>query len=211
LSTTTFDKIVVASDVEQAVITCLEKWFPTYLREVERQTGWEKEPLKPPASYSNRVQFDIQPGEAMPKAVVISPGLFNTPTHPQGEGKYDASWQVAIGIAIAERTEELANQVIKMYGAAVRAIMVQHQSLESDIGAVNVTWLDESYDDLQIADRIELYKAAAGLFAITIEDAVSRWAGPLVPDESPDPLVDHEADTVDVDIELHPVTEDLTP
>jgi len=210
LSTTVFDRIIVASDVEQAVVAVLQKWFPTYLREIERQTGWEFEPLKPPASYSNRVQFDILPGEPMPKAVVISPGLFNTPTHPQGDGKYDANWQIAVGVAISARTEEMADRIVKMYGAAVRGILVQHQSLETDM-VTGVTWIDESYDDLQIADRIELYKAAAGLFAVNVEGVVSRWAGPIAPDEAPDLLVDHEADTVDATVVLHDIDEDLTP
>jgi len=206
LPETVFNKILVASDLEDAVEDLLIKWFPTYLREIERQRGWEGEPLPAPASYAHRTTFDIEPGEAMPKAVVISPGLFEVPTHPQGQdGAYNAAWQMAVGIATAAKTEEEADEMVKIYGAAVRAIMVQHQSLESD--AVGVFWLDESYDDLQIPDRIQLYKGAAVLFAIYVEDVVSRWAGPIVPDELAQ--IDSLAETVDTDIEKIPITDDI--
>ena len=202
---TVFGRIFVASQLERPVVALLEKWFPTYLREVERQVGWDLEPLESPASYSNRVRFDIEPGEPMPKAVVISPGLFETPQRGDGGDFYNASWQLAIGIAIAQRTEELADLTVKMYGAAVRAIMVQHQSIE---GVANgVFWLDESYDDLEIPDKIQLYKAAAGLFSVSMEDVVTRWAGPVEPTEQAQ--LEEEVLTSEATIVKVPILDDI--
>jgi hypothetical protein len=92
-----------------------------------------------------------------------------------------------------------------MYGAAVRAIMVQHQSIE---GVANgVFWLDESYDDLEIPDKIQLYKAAAGLFAVNMEDVVTRWAGPIAPTELAQ--LDELAEEVDATIVKVPILDDV--
>jgi hypothetical protein len=196
---TAFRRILVASSIEEATKTLLQKWFATYLREVERQIGWDREPLPSPANYVNRNSFDVEPGEKMPKVVVISPGLYQAPTHPQSNGYYNASWQIAIGIAIAARNEELADQICKMYGAAIRGIMLQHQDLEQD-SVKQVIWLDESYDDLQIPNQHQLFKAAASLFAVEVEDVTSRWAGPPVPTE--EPSIIGEVDTADVIVNI---------
>lgn len=206
MTVTAFDRILIASDVELAVRDLLIKWFPTYLREVERQVGWAREPLPEPRSYTNRVSFDVEPGEALPKAVVISPGLFATPGHPEGNGKYRASWNIAIGIATSANSEELADYKTKMYGAATRAIMVQHQTLERE-DVIGVHWLDEAYDELQIPDQLMTYRAAALMFAVEVEDVVSRWAG--VPEPEEGASFDWTAETVDVDINKVPVDEDV--
>lgn len=208
MADTIFDNIFVASTLENGVIDLLKKWFPTYLREVERQVSWEREPLKEPADYSTRVQFNVESGEPMPKAIVISPGLYEAPTRGDAGDFYNASWQIAIGVAFAARNEELADMIAKMYGAAVRAMMVQHQSLEmSDNGVKGVFWLDESYDDLQIPSKIELYKASASLFAVGVESVITRWAGPEQPDESAQE--DRDFETVDTTIVKYPITADL--
>lgn len=207
LETNPFRRILIASDIELAVRDLLKKWFPTYMREIERQIGWDREPLSAPVHYTNRTSFDIQPGEALPKAVVISPGVVSAPTHPEGgQAAYWATWQMAVGIATSSNSEELADYKCKMYGAAVRAIMVQHQTLERD-DVMGVRWVDESYDDLDIPDQLMSYRGAAILFAIDVEDVVTRWAGPANPDESAQE--DHIAETVDVRINKIPVDEEV--
>lgn len=201
---TAFKRIVVASDVEEAVRTLLEKWFPTYLREVERQVDWEREPLPVPQNYVTRNSFDVEPGEKMPKVVVISPGLHVAPNHPQSNGHYNAIWQVAIGVAFAARTEKLADKIVKMYGAAVRGIMVQNQKLDNTaLDVIEVKWLDESYDDLNIPNQNQLFKASASLFTVEVEDVVSRWAGPPVPSEAA--LVLGDVESTDVQITIAPI------
>jgi hypothetical protein len=178
-----FGNITVASDVEYAVRDLLQKWFPTYLREVERQTGWEGEELPSPRNYTNRNEFDALPGEELPKVVVISPGLLEEPTHPEGGGYYRAVWHLGIGVATAAQTEEEADRKVKMYGAAARAILVQNQSVDGF--AIGVHWEEEKYDDLPIEDQHANYKAANIFFGIEVENAVNRWMGPDRPDESP--------------------------
>ena len=205
---TVFGPIFVATQLESAVMTLLKKWFPTYLREVERQVGWDKKPLDAPAYYTNRTDWDIQPGEKMPRGIVVSPGLYEAPSMGDAGEFYNATWQIAVGVCMAARTEELADWHVKMYGAAVRAMMSQHQSLEGTEGIVGVHWLDESYDDLRINDKIGLYKAAASLFAIRVESVVSRWgSGPILPIE--EAQTEEEVLTADATINKIPITQEI--
>ena len=178
---TVFGKIVVASEIEYAARDLLKKWFTTYLREIERQVGWEGDPLPSPRNYTNRNEFDALPGEELPKVVVISPGTEGRPEHPEGDGYYRAVWQLGVGVATAAQTEEEADRMAKMYGAAARGIMAQNQDLGGI--AVGVYWIRESYDDLPIDDQFANYKQAGVYFGVEVEKAVNRWMGPDEPSE----------------------------
>lgn len=196
--TSAFGQIVVASQLENAVCDLLRKWFPTYLREIERIMEWEREPLPTPRNYTNRNSFDAQSGEEIPKVAVISPGLFNPPTHPESDGYYKAIWQLGIGVATAAPTEELADAQAKMYGAAARAILLQHQDLEKPDIVTAVTWLDENYDDLPIEDQLAQYRSASIFLGIEVAKTTSRYMRP--PDVSEAPQIINTVEEVITEI-----------
>jgi hypothetical protein len=177
-----FKNIVVAAQIEEATINQLVKWFPTYIREMERLNDLPIGEIPYPKYYTNRNSFDIQPGEDWPKVVVISPGLAEAPT-AKGDGQYYASWRLGVGVGCAATSESYGNLLSKVYGAAVRAIMVHKQSL-GGLAQV-IRWIEESYDDLPIPSQNQLFKAAAVYFHVECEDVVTKWAGPAEPDEEP--------------------------
>jgi hypothetical protein len=177
-----FKNILVASAIEEATINQLVKWLPTYIREVERLTDLPVGEIPYPKYYTNRNSFDVQPGEDWPKVVVLSPGLADAPV-AKGDGQYYASWRLGVGVACAATNESLANMLARVYGAAVRAIMVHKQSLNG-IAQV-VRWVEESYDDLPIPSQNMLFRAAAVYFTVECENVVTKWAGPAEPDEEP--------------------------
>jgi hypothetical protein len=199
-----FKHILVASKVEEAVIDTLVKWLPTYVREVERQLGLDVGVVDTPAYYTNRNSFDVQAGEPFPRVVVVSPGLAGAPL-ANGAGQYRATWRVGAGVAIAASTELRANLEAKVYGAAVRSILLHKQSLG---GLANsVRWIDESYDDLPIPSQSKLYKAAGVYFEVDCEDVVTKWAGPEKPDD--EPYAYGTAQSVIIDIVKIPVPDEL--
>lgn len=180
-----FSNILVASQIEEAAIVTLHKWFPTYLREIERQIGIDKDTLRNPHNYTNRNSFDTLPGEELPKVVVIAPGTVGTPDK-QGNSQYRALWSLGVGVATAAKDEILANMYVKCYGAAVRAIIEQNARLESDLAIAEIHWVSETYPDLPITDQLQLYKAANVEFVVDIDNVVTRWAGPSEPTEQPE-------------------------
>jgi hypothetical protein len=192
-----FKRMLSAAQIEDQTILTLKKWFPTYLREVERQLDLPKSTFEPPQNYSERNSFDAEAAERLPKVVVIAPGITGSP-RKSGEGTYSAVWRVGIGIAVGAETEERANILVKGYGAAIRGIMLQNSGM-GDLGANDITWTDESYDDLPIPNVTNLIKAASLYFDLDMGDVIFRGPGPQVPD-----LDDYDygqAQTVEVELQ----------
>lgn len=176
-----FGKLLVASEIEEAAIDTLIKWFPTYIKEVERQLGLQVGQIKPPVNYSNRNSFDSLSGEAMPKVVVISPGMID---EPQLFGKtYNAQWALGVGVAMSAQSEGLANAMVKMYGAAARGIML-HQFRKTRMSQA-VRLISETYDDLPVESQFQHYRAAGVYFSVDVNDVVTKNIGPDTPDEDP--------------------------
>lgn len=184
-ASTQFGDFFSASQLEEAVITTLELWMNTYLREAERQFGLAANSIKNPVKYSNRRQFTAIKGEALPRVVVISPGLMGA---PQKNGQsYSAVWRVGVGVACAAQDEVTANMLAKTYGLAARSIVLQKRGLGTDGENPpyirGISWLDESYDDLPIDHQTLLYKSAAVWFGIEVDGVVTNITGPDVPDQ----------------------------
>jgi hypothetical protein len=177
-----FGNILTASRIEENAIQTLVTWVPTYLREVERQLGVEIGSTPVPEHFSNRNSFDYLPGEKYPKVVAISPGLANRP-EANGGGQYRALWRLGIGTVLAAQDEVVANLWAKTYGAAIRKIFIDKQSLGGIATAIR--WEDEEYPDLPIAVQNQLFKAAAVYFTVDCEDVATKWSGPTSPDEEP--------------------------
>ena len=190
-----FGRIVVAAQIEQHVTQTLQKWFPTYIREIEAQAGLSVGVIPPPANYTSRNSLDALAGELIPKCVVISPGLADAPIR-DGEGWYRAQWQLGVGVTTAQPTEEDAMLHTDIYGGAARALILQ-QVCDGDLIS-SVQFVNESYDDLPITNQVQLYRAASVFFVVDVDNVVNRWKGPEVPDD--DPYDYGQAQTVEVDV-----------
>lgn len=197
---TVFKDLFPAYKLELAAMATLEKWMPTYLREIERQLDMDVGKVPPPKNYGTRNRFEVLAVEALPRVVVISPGLVSAP-RANGNGDYTAEWSLAVGIAAAAPSEEEADMLAKIYGLAARGIIAQNPSL-GDV-ANRVEWVDERYDDLPIESSAILVKVAAVFFTVEVVNVLSRWAGPDSPDE--EPYVWGVANTVDINIIKEPV------
>lgn len=183
---TVFKPIFVPAYLEEQTVKCLQIWFPTYIRYVSAKFGAAALDVPPPANYTTRNSFDALPGELIPKCVVISPGLADTPM-ADGGGSYRATWQLGVGVATAQQDEELASLHTDIYGASVRAIVLQQLAkyVGMDSPVMGVAWVGETYEDLPIPGQIQQYRAAAVYFFVEIADVVNRWAGPDQPDSEP--------------------------
>lgn len=189
--TNSFGNIVSVRRIERSVIKVLDKWFPTYLREVERQEEWDLPPLPAPKNYSRRNSFDMEEGELLPKIVVVSPGLYEPPETREADGYYYAAWQVGVGVATAAHTEEEAADKAALYAAASRAI-VEQQLIPEIEGICYVSWLDENYDDLPLDNQIQQLRSAGSYFAVGVEKAVNMFMRPPLISEAEQPLTDVE-------------------
>lgn len=190
-----FGRLYSSGSLVDDVKTMLQKWFTTYLREVERQKFLPVGGLSVPTNYTSRNKYEAIPGEELPKCVVIVPGLIGTP-QKAGTKQYRATWRLGVGVACAAQTEADADDAAKAYGAAVRGMVIQKQG---EFGGTNTIWLDEAYDDLPIRDQIKQSRAVAMWFSVDIENIVTRKLGPEQPDD--EPYSYHTVDTVEIEKE----------
>jgi hypothetical protein len=210
-----FDSIMVADDLEHAVLKNLQDWFPVYIREVELQSpavpdprNIPKDSLPLPRSYLTSDQIDRDAANQLPSIVVVSPGLSSrTVPQQEGDGSFNAPFSIAIGVFVTSDIRKHTLRLVRLYTAVARAIMIQKQSL-GGMGA-GTYWLDESYDDHFTFTDDQTISAGQVIFEVWVGDVLNRYAGPIGPpnaDTQPGSQWG-EAETVTVDVKAVPIEE----
>lgn len=175
--TSLYGPIVTADDVEAAVKTTLRAWCTTYTEEVARQKGV----TLPPINYYGGTEIDLSDVNTFPALVVVCPGIVGEPVR-HGDGSQDATWAVGVGVVVAETVAYKALTLAKLYGAAVRALLVQQGSL-GDF-AVQTTWTDE--ESASEGFELDRWMASCTLqFEVTVTAVVNRFGGPTTPPANP--------------------------
>lgn len=197
---TVFGTVVTGDMVEDATIAHLQNWLPTYLGELERVTGREPLSVQMPRSYSTVARFSHRPQEQLPAVIVVSPGIVGTPER-RGDGSVSAWFRIEIGVLSAGRAGvvEDGGRLAKLYGAAVRVLMLQHPALGGIASATTLS--GESYDVLP-TDMVEVAQVALCLFDVQIPEIGNTDSGPTVPVTPPDvpgdwPVVSGSTITID--------------
>jgi hypothetical protein len=175
--------IVSGRDVELAVLTFLKRWSGTYIAECERQRGRPPGSLPRIRGWTVASEFEKWPEDQLPCVLLVSPGLAEAPT-PDGGGFFRAKFTLGLAVIVSTATANDTADLAKLYCAAMRAAILQHQSLEGF--ARGIEWLDENYDDLPSVDTRSL-GAGQAIFAVEIDGFARRWNGPTTPGEPPDP------------------------
>jgi hypothetical protein len=204
-----FGTIITGGDVEQAAIAWLKWWLPTYLREMERITSRPVGVLESPFSWSTSNRFDRRPDRQLPAAVVISPGLAGKPARA-GDGSISAWWRIGIAIIVRGADQEDANEIVKLYGAAIRTLAVQRPAFSSDVhpdGFANGCELvDESYDDVP-TNYLPVGASVEVDLNVQVGGISHALAGPSAP--APDPVdwpTVASADDVHITLEKETIT-----
>lgn len=181
-----FGRIISGAEPEIAARQTVRKWMFTYLGELCLQLGLPAPntaggiPL--PKTYALTSEFDMMSSMPLPAVLFMSPGTTDPP-RATGDGWYEADWALSVGIIATAKDRESTNNLVKMYAAVVRAIIVQKHSLGRLATATR--WQGEAYDELDSADE-RTYAAAEVEFIVTIPEVINRMLGPYLwqdPDE----------------------------
>jgi hypothetical protein len=165
------------------------RWMDSYLSELERATGRDVGSIERPRSWSRKNSFDKWPDDNLPMIIIICSNLAARPTKT-GSGRYRAPWAVGIAVVVSSQDEESTRNLAGLYAAAIRAIMIQHQSLDGSIeGTRGVEWLDERYGELP-SEEARTVAAARLVFSVDFDDVVTHGAGPVGPPPDQDPVAD---------------------
>jgi hypothetical protein len=175
--------LVSGRDVELAAMALLKRWSGTYLAEAERQRGYAPASLPRIRGWATAHDFEKWPEDQLPCVLLVSPGLAEAP-EPAGTGVYRVHFALGVATIVSARTMDETAALAKLYCAAIRACILQHQSLEGF--AAGVEWLDETYDDLESIDARSL-GAGQAIFSVTVDGFARRWNGPKTPSDPPAP------------------------
>lgn len=170
-------------DVWQALVDTTRTWLPTYLRERERLSGRPYASL--PSIRGWRVfaeDLDAYPGDQLPLAVVVAPGLAEVSQPRSGivQAFVDLSLVVVVSSVTTWDTIALAAD----YGAAARLMLMQHASLGGVVQHLAVT--GETYDGTDSADQRTIGQVRLTALA-RIDAFADATAGPTEPFPDPTP------------------------
>jgi len=208
-----FQRIVSANQVEEAVRDTLKLWMPVYLQEMELQLGRTRKKVPVPRSFMVAGELEQLRENQLPGILVQSPGLTGVPWH-DGEGMYTATWRIISTALVSALDQESTRAVAKLYGAAMRGILVQKPTLGEF--AINTKWTSESYNDLPTPDGERNLTLVSIWCEVTVEDVVNKMGGPRTyptPDP-PDPATQPGSqwplvEEVDIDVELEAIDDQI--
>lgn len=175
-----FDAIKITGNLETAVLATLESWFPVYKKELELQDATlAVGDLLLPASYLRSNQLDEPAGMNFPALVCVSPGMSpRSKPLQEGDGSFRTFWSIAVGVFVSADRRSHTMDLVRIYTAIVRTIMLQQQALGGF--ADGTTWLDESYDDsFPFADG-DTISAGQVVFEVEVDGVVNRYGGPAI-------------------------------
>lgn len=170
-----FGNMFVPAVLEDGVTDLLQKFFPYYLRELEDRMDMKVGTLDVPTNYKNRNRFENTPGEALPRVLVIAPGLVGPPIK-NGRGVYQAVYRVGVAVVCVAPDEDTARLYANLYGVSVRSILIDHPSVEGL--ALATDWVDESFNEVPVGDQNRNFRSAIEWFAIQIANVATKGSGP---------------------------------
>jgi len=215
LEDSAFGPLVGGDDIEDYLQAVLERWYPSYLWEVERHTGTTPGTLPLPRSLVRSSEIEKFPEDQTPALFLASPGLTDPPA-ADGGGYYTATWQVNLGVQVVAGPNRRALELARWYTLALRACVLQQQQdpgILLRLRNVRVDWRDERYD---LLDSVDDRTVCVGRVetAVTVAEVLQRGLGPLEPLIPPQPGPDPEspgwppAQTVTTTVEKVPLDEE---
>lgn len=176
---TIFGDFKTGADLEDAVISHLRDWMPTYLAEVERQYQMGQGSLPPIRSASTNNEFSKWPEEQLPALIVISPGSAGADSiKMEGDGTYRVAWVVGLAVIVSAKDKSSTLTLAKRYGAAIAGAILQHPSLSGY--AEGVQWEDVRYNDLP-EDSERTLASVQMVFRIEVRNVLTAGLGPREP------------------------------
>ena len=172
-----FGGVIIGKQIEAAVLTTLEQWFPVYIRYMELELGLDQDVLPLPRSFITTDKIQRENTDQLPAIVCVSPGLSgrNSPKQ-EGDGTFRVPFAISIGVFVGGKDRSSTKDLVRYYTGVCRMIMLQKQKLGGI--ADGTTWLDESYDDNFAFVDQQTIGAGSVIFEVWVAGAVNRFGGP---------------------------------
>lgn len=198
--------------VEDAVIYTLKRWMGTELAEIERQRGITAGHYGRPRSYETHTDFESFPEEQLPRIIVVSLGFADVPAK-RGSNAYRHFYNIGVAAIASSTDQNSTRRYAYRLGAAVAGCLIHNQSLDQGIGGrVLGVDLTEKRNGEIPPDSDRTLWVVRQIFRIEIDDAITKSAGPVAPDEPQIPDTDPWPDwptvqdtQTDIDVTKEPI------
>jgi hypothetical protein len=177
-----YGPIITGTDVRHALVKTIQLWIDSYLGEVANQHERPRDALPSFRSYKSSAQkFQYWPETQLPACIIVVPGTADG-TVEKHSGKYSVEFPVGIGVLCSSIDQDSTNELVELYTAAIRGLILQHASLGGF--AVETWWIGESYNELT-ADKSRSLAGGSVNLGVRVDAVLDSMAGLAVPPEDP--------------------------
>lgn len=171
-----YGNILHLGEVEDAVTALLQKYISTYLAELERQLERPVGSIGRPRTWNTAFDLDNWPVNTLPIVSVVAASTGDVTQN--GAGGYSTRVTFGVGAVISGQTQKNTRELTQIYGAAIRAAIAQHGSLDGFSDGTE--WLGEEYRDLGEANRN--LGVSINRFSTMVSNVLNRRGGLTAPE-----------------------------
>lgn len=170
--------LVIATDVDDAILAVLRQWLPTYLVQGAKERDLDYK-LAEPRTYSNVLESDEFLDHQIPAILVTTADTAKVKGGPNS--KYEATWKVTVSCIVRGRkgTESRFNAAIAE--GAARRVMIQ--KARTNDGPLNdIDWVSARVAPISDATGKGRYLAAGiATYNVSTDYAAQGFGGPDIP------------------------------
>lgn len=197
-----FGRAVSLGQIERRLTAHCRLWFPSYLRNAEREEGVKADGVTPhqvgtlplPKAWeATQGRVDKWPAAQLPAVVFGSPGLDGDGLRRDGRGNHAGAFVFAFSAVTSGRDDRSTRWLCGVYTAALRLLFIQQPDVEG-LPVESCAYEDESYDDLPYSRTGALMSGTVS-FTLGLGGLGSARSGPMAPlpepstDPGPHPVV----------------------
>lgn len=170
--------LVIATDVDDAVLAALREWLPTYLKQIstERSLGYV---LPTPKVYANTLNEDEYMDHQLPALVVTTASTKST--MGGSNHLYQANWNVTVSVIVRGTAPAKTRNLAALYEGAVRRCFL-NKCRGNDTPLNDPHWVSTEVAPIGASSRKGRYLAAGiGKYNVATDAAAQSFGGPDVP------------------------------
>jgi hypothetical protein len=190
--------LVIGTDVDDAVISTMQKWAPTYLKQAKLARNLSYTPAMY-RTYANTFAGQEFLDHQLPALVAVTAQA--TATRGGRNMPYEATWTTRVATVVRGKRPAATRFLASLYEGVQRQVILQKVCANPADGPANsVHWQGTAYELVPDGTGQGRYLlAATSVLQVFTDMAVQPYAGPETPDATT--YID-EATVVEVDIKV---------
>jgi hypothetical protein len=181
-----FGPIVLASDVDAAVVSTIRRWLPTEIAQIQRDVNLPYQ-VQLPRDNAYATVLEDEPAllDPLPAVLVTTGGTSGTP-EPGGDGMVSATWAVTVTAIVRGRNKRETRQQAAIYEAAIRRALLHNRTLDG--WAASTYWQGMTIGPVaDTTDKGRTIAAGQSTWLVAVDEVVQQSVGPDTPDPPDNP------------------------